>query len=273
MASDCELIVKSTDKKQASLIAEIAYRETKRIEQKYSRYLKGNIIDKIHQYQTVELDAETIKMLEFAKTAYQLSDGLFDITSGVLRKLWTFDGKSIAPSRKQVKALLPLLGFDKINWQEKTIHLPAGMQIDFGGFGKEYAVDRAMELALQAADIPIMVNFGGDLRVNKRPNALEYWQIDIEKSNAQWSSAFFQLERGAIATSGNANRYIKHKGKKLTHILNPRTGWPVSNAPNSVSVGGDNCLQAGVLSTLATLHGKNALAFLEAQNVEFLLQQ
>ena len=82
-----------------------------------------------------------------------------------------------------------------------------------------------------------------------------------------------QLTRGAITTSGDARRYVMHRGKRLSHVLNPRTGWPVSNAPSSVTVLGETCTQTGLLSTLAILKRKRAKAFLKSQNVRHLVQR
>lgn len=268
MAGPCEILIQCDRKEEASRVAKVAADEAWRLEIKYSRYRDDNLIHQFHQNGPVRVDEETARLLNFADAAYQLSDGDFDITSGILRKLWNFSGDGEAPSRAAIKKLLPLIDWKKISWDGETIQVPAGMQVDFGGFGKEYAVDQALALCCEVSDAPILVNFGGDLAANRKPRSRPQWQIGI-----QGAPANFVLEEGAIATSGDANRFIMHRGKKLSHILNPRTGWPVSQAPSSVSVGMPTCLQAGLISTLAILQGKNAENFLKTQEVTHWVQR
>ena len=268
MAGPCEVLVQCDSEAEARKVSRIAAEEAWRLEIKYSRYRDDNLIHRIHQNQAVEVDEETARLLDFADQAYQLSEGDFDITSGILRKLWDFSGTGKVPSRNAVKALLPLVDWKKILWDGKTIQVPPGMQVDLGGFGKEYAVDRALALCSEATKAPVLVNFGGDLAANQKPRSRPHWSIGIQNAPAS-----FTLEEGAIATSGDANRYIMHRGEKLSHILNPRTGWPVNQAPTSVSVGMPRCLQAGLLSTLAILQGKGAGEFLETQGVTHWIQK
>jgi thiamine biosynthesis lipoprotein len=78
-----------------------------------------------------------------------------------------------------------------------------------------------------------------------------------------------EISDGALATSGDARRYLLRKGVRYPHILNPRTGWPVMHAPRSVTVAAGSCTEAGLLATLAMLHGRGAEAFLQAQGVPF----
>jgi len=262
MAGPCEVLIQCDRKEEASRVAKTVAHEAWRLERKYSRYRDDNLIYQIHQNRPVAVDEETARLLNFAAAAYELSTSDFDITSGILRKLWNFSGNGEAPSRAAIKELLPFIDWKKVSWDGKTIQVPVGMQVDFGGFGKEYAVDQALALCHEMSDAPILVNFGGDLAANRKPRSRPQWQIGI-----QGAPANFALEEGAIATSGDANRFIMHRGKKLSHILNPRTGWPVSQAPCSVSVGMPKCLQAGLIATLAILQGKKAEGFLETQEV------
>lgn len=271
-ASDCEIIIKTTDIIIAKNIANIAYTEALRIQNKYSRYSKNNIIYQINQGQKTYLDDETHNLFNFAKTAYEASNGKFDITSGVLRKIWKFSNNSIPPTKQQIKNILPYIGFNKIIFENNIVQLPKGMEIDFGGFGKEYAVDKVFNIINNSYNLPFMINFGGDLRVNKPPSINEYWHIDIANNSNNNFSTFFKLQVGAIATSGNTYRYIYHSGKKLSHILNPNTGSPVKNSPNSISVSANTCIDAGFLSTLALMEGRNAERFLKHQNNIFFIQ-
>lgn len=271
MASPCEVLLPTMEHDAALALGAMAAGEAWRIEKKFSRYRIDSVTARIHEHRgaPIDVDEETAALLDFARQCHDLSDGLFDITSGVLRRAWRFDGSDRIPERAAVQSLLPLVGFDKIGWLSPRLTLPAGMELDFGGIGKEYAVDRAFELLAARHAAPFLVNFGGDLRAN-RPPAHGSWQVGIERPDAEKESTLLlNLERGALATSGDSRRFLLKDGIRYGHILDPHTGWPVPGAPRSVSVAASSCTEAGLLSTLALLHGTRAQEFLEEQGVRF----
>ncbi len=270
MASPCEVLIKTNDKSEVEKLASLAFYETKRIEQKYSRYLKDNIVHRINNSEgkAVALDEETHKLLHYAEQCFGLSEGLFDVTSGILRRAWRFDGGEFAPDREQIQGLLKLVGWDRVALKSDSIQLLPGMEIDFGGIGKEYAVDRVADLVFRACLRPVMVNFGGDIRCLAPDRPGEPWVIGIEKPGEDGAIlGSLELQNGAVATSGDSKRFCLVGGKRLGHILNPRTGWPVADAPRSVTVVSDTCSEAGFLATMAMLSGKDAESFLRAQEV------
>ncbi len=259
----------------ALAIGAIAANEALRIEKKFSRYRNDSVTAWIHENRgaSVDVDEETAALIDFASQCHDLSDGLFDITSGVLRRAWKFDGSDRIPDPATVDRLLPLVGFDKLRWSSPRLLLPAGMELDFGGIGKEYAVDRAYELLAARDSAPFLVNFGGDLRAN-RPPAHGPWQVGIERPDTdKESTLLLDLERGALATSGDSRRFLLRDGIRYGHILNPRTGWPVPGAPRSVTVAASSCTEAGLLSTLALLHGSRAKEFLGEQGLRYWILQ
>ncbi|NQZ11771.1 MAG: FAD:protein FMN transferase, partial [Algicola sp.] len=192
-----------------------------------------------------------------------------------LRKIWTFDGGGNLPSEQAIKAVLPHIGWQKVHYDKNSITLPAGMEIDFGGIGKEYAVDRVAGLLKKAEPhVSIVVNFGGDLAVTTAKPNNGAWTIGIESpgkadSNKEKAKVAITIKQGALATSGDARRFLLKDGKRYSHILNPKTGWPIVNAPRSVTVAAPQCIQAGILSTVALLQGDDAEAFLAVQGVNF----
>lgn len=249
--------------------------ETWRIQDKFSRYQPGGIV---HQINTangapVRLDEETAGLINYAMTCYHLSDGLFDITSGVLRKVWRFDGSNILPTVKEVRQTLARVGWEKVAWEVPWLQLQSGMEIDLGGIGKEYAVDRAALLLEQYGCTAALVNFGGDLRAIGPRRDGKSWQIGIDDphNTGQACVATQPIATGAMATSGDARRFIQDKGQRYGHILNPRTGWPVRGAPRSVTVLAQTCLEAGMLATFGMLQGANAENFLRAQCVQHFI--
>lgn len=274
MASPCEVLVDGEDPAVAAEALAIVVAEVRRIEHKFSRYRDDSVVAQIHAANgaPVPVDAETARLLDYAETCWQLSDGRFDITSGVLRRAWTFDGSDRLPERAQVEALLPRVGWRKVQRESRndgqTLRLPAGMEIDFGGIGKEYAVDRALLLASNAVDRALLVNLGGDLATNGALHRHREWSVGIEAPGGGVAKVL-HISAGAMATSGDARRFLLKEGVRYGHILDPHTGWPVPGAPRSVTVVARSCIEAGTLSTLAMLQGDAAEKFLDEQQVQY----
>ncbi|HET8871687.1 MAG TPA: FAD:protein FMN transferase [Aquabacterium sp.] len=271
MASPCEVLIETTDADLALAAGQWAQTEASRIEAKFSRYRADSIVSQINQSQghPIELDEETAQLIDFAKQCHALSDGRFDITSGVLRRVWRFDGSDRIPSQEAVSAIRPLIGFQHLDWQRPTLRMPAGMEIDLGGLGKEYAVDRVLSLLDQRLGVPVLVNFGGDLAANQSPKR-GLWQVGIERPDEIDQAALvLELSCGGLATSGDTRRFLLKDGVRYGHILNPHSGWPVMGGPRSVTVAASTCMEAGMLATFSLLHGDQATAFLEGQGVSF----
>jgi thiamine biosynthesis lipoprotein len=272
MASPCEILTETDDEQCAQELLDIAAAEASRIESKFSRYIRGNIVDRINRSEgdPVAVDEETAHLLDFADRIFRLSDGAFDITSGVFRKAWKFDGGSHVPKSAEIDELLGLVGWTKVQWNALSLSLQPGMQIDFGGIGKEYAVDRAAQLCAAHSNASCLINFGGDLAVTCPRRDSEPWNVGIEATVGEnRASKLILLHRGGLATSGNAKRYVLKKGIRYSHVLDARTGWPVADALKSVTVAADTCIEAGMLATMAMLHGQDAEPFLKESDVQY----
>ena len=272
MACPCEARFEIGDPDEALRLGRIVQAEAGRIEARYSRYKPDSILSKINASggAPVVVDDETASLLDYAAQCHALSNGLFDITSGALRRAWgRFDGSDRIPEPEAVKAILPFVGWDKVVWRRPEIILPAGMEIDFGGFGKEYAVDRAAMALSRETDLAFLVNFGGDLRVGGRRRGGARWRISLESPDVEGAvEATLEIATGGLATSGDARRFLMKDGVRYSHILDPRTGWPVKDPPRSVTVAAATCLAAGLMSTLAMLKGSQAQAFLDQEGVQ-----
>ncbi len=273
LGSPCEALCEVDDPDEVRGLTSLVAAEAWRIEDKFSRYLPGNVVSCINLAggNTVEVDEETAQLIDFTVTLHDLSQGRFDITSGVLRRVWRFDGGSDVPSQSSVDEILRLVGWSRVDWKSPTIRMQPGMEIDFGGVGKEYAVDRAATLLREATTAACLVNFGGDLVAIRKPAVRNAWHVGVEAINStqQQSEKLLKLEVGALATSGDARRFLFRDGIRYSHILDPLSGWPVPDAPRSITVAADTCTQAGMLSTLAMLEGERAEAFLDAQDVRY----
>lgn len=270
MASPCEVLVDGADERELARLTGLVAAEVWRIERHWSRYLKGNIVDRINtaQGKAVKVDDETARFLKYAEHLYQLSEGLFDVTSGVLRRVWTFDGSDRVPRQEAIEAVLPLVGWDKLSWQAPLLQMKPGMQIDFGGIGKEYAVDRACALVSQETGHSMLVNCGGDLAASAPRRDGQPWLVGIDANIPGTATPVIRLQRGGVATSGDVHRFVMKDGVRYPHILNPKTGWPVTGGPRVITVAATICTEAGVLSTLAMLHGPGAAEFLDQMGAD-----
>jgi thiamine biosynthesis lipoprotein len=273
MASPCKVLIDTDDRALAETVLRIAEREARRVEAKFSRYRTDNIVHQINHSGglPVPVDEETEALLRYAATCHQMSHGMFDITSGVLRRVWKFDGGRHLPSDAEIRDVLRHVGWQRVVFVDSTLRMPVGMEIDLGGIGKEYAVDRAAALIVAHTRASFLVNFGGDLLAVGPRRGGRFWKVGIDDPDHPGKGALYRIDlpAGGLATSGDARRFVLWKGKRLGHILNPRTGWPVEGAPRSVTVLGQSCLEAGTLSTLAYLQGPNAREFLQQQNAQF----
>jgi thiamine biosynthesis lipoprotein len=272
MASPCKFLLQG----EQSLILQAcqqAQAEVLRIEQKFSRYRDDSLLQAINKnagIKAVEIDAETAGLLNYAQFCHQESDGLFDISSGILRQTWNFKSKKL-PQKKTINKLLPLISWPDIEWNDNSIYLPyAGMEIDFGGFGKEYAADRAAEICQQLGIKHGLIDLGGDIRVVGDKADKSGWPIGIRNpQDPNNAISTLKLHKGALATSGNYERFMKIKNKHYCHILKATTGWPVNHWA-SISILAPQCLVAGSLATLTMLAEQKGLAWLQEQEVPFL---
>jgi thiamine biosynthesis lipoprotein len=275
MASRCEVRVAAPDDATAGGWSQLAIDEVRRIETKYSRYRDDSVTTAINRSAgnaAVEVDSETGALLQFGAELHRQSGGLFDLTSGVLRRAWDFKAARV-PAAADLDALLPLVGWQRVEWDGVRVRLPVpGMEIDFGGIGKEYAADRAATRLLEAGAAHGLVNLGGDVRIlGPQPDG-EPWSVGVQDPRGAPGEALasMPLANGAMATSGDYERYFERDGNRYCHLLDPLTGWPVSHW-RSVSVVAPLAVLAGACATVAMLKPVDqAMAFLRGQRVRYL---
>ena len=272
MGSACEVVLASHTQNEAESMAKLAIDEVLRIERKYSRYTTDSVIAKINQQAgrgALQCDDETWALFQFATQLFDKSDGLFDITSGVLRQAWDFK-KPEVPTSQKLEVLLPLVGWQNVVLQDQSIALPlAGMEVDLGGFGKEYAADRAAQVLKEKGVTHGYVNLAGDMRfLGPKPNG-EPWMIGIQDPRARDQVvATLPITQGGLATSGDYERYFELNGQRYCHVLNPKTGMPVSYW-RSVSVTSPATVVSGCTTTMVMLKEADGLAFLQATGFDF----
>lgn len=284
MGSPCTLRFYHYNDIQARGMFQSAVDEVKRLEDKYSRYLDESLLTQINKdagLQATSIDTETYSLLAYAEQAYQISDGLFDLTTGVLRKIWDFKSAQI-PSQQAIDEQLCFVDWRFVEWNQNSIFLPKkGMELDFGGLVKEYAAD-AVATLLKKFDIDhAVIDLGGDIHVIGPDINGNPWEIGIrdphyKKSKHKHSNrkrqqalAYIPLSSGGLASSGDYERNFIVNGKKYSHILNPQTGWPALGL-SAVSICSEQTILAGTIATIAMLKQEQGITWLKELEVPFV---
>lgn len=256
MGTPCDIQLFARTEAKARHAADAAIADVQRLEALYSRYKADSFLSEINRVATtggsISVDDETASLLDYAVTCYEQSDGLFDITSGILRRAWKFDQGKL-PEQALIDELLDKVGWHKVSWKRPVLSFSPGMEIDFGGVVKEYAVDRAASLCYGLGIRHGVVNLGGDIKVIGPRDDGSPWRVGIRHPRNKVALLdTILLYEGALASSGDYERCIMVNGVRYGHVLNPKTGWPVRHLA-AVSVVGEFCVVAGSASTIAML--------------------
>jgi thiamine biosynthesis lipoprotein len=246
---------------QAAAFERAAIAWVNAFEAKYSRFRPDSLIGRINAaagHSWIEIDPEMEAMLKLCDNLHFLTQGVLDPTALPLIQLWDYKAeRPRVPSALEIARARTRVGWKKIQRAPGKIFLPEpGMALDFGGFGKEYAVDIVAQLAVEHALPCALVDFGHDLRAIGVPPGRPAWHIGLEdpKKPGAIAGSIAVTGRG-VASSGDYLRGFTIEGKRYGHIIDPRTGWPVANGCTQATVIAGTCLQAGVLSTTAFVLG------------------
>jgi FAD:protein FMN transferase len=267
MGTPCDIQLFAANETEANQATDAAIADVNRLEALYSRYKSDSFLSEINRVAAVggniKVDEETASLLDYAVTCYEQSDGLFDITSGILRRAWRFDQGKL-PEQPLIDELLEKVGWHKVLWKKPVLTFSVqGMEIDFGGVVKEYAVDRAASLCQGLGIRHGVINLGGDIKVIGPRADGSPWRVGIRHPrNKDDLLDTLLLYEGALASSGDYERCIIVDGVRYGHVLNPKTGWPVRHLA-AVSVVGDFCVVAGSASTIAMLKEDQGIKWLQ----------
>jgi FAD:protein FMN transferase len=274
MAAENEIQVHERDQALAAKAAALAIAEVQRIEAKYSRYRADSVVSRINAQaggEPVAIDAETRALLAYADALWRQSGGAFDATSGVLRRAWNFEVARV-PTDAELATLAARVGWERVELEPDRVRLrDAGMELDFGGFGKEYAVDRAALTLRESGLESALVDLAGDMAILGPQPGGEPWRVGVRHPrDRERIVAALAIESGAIATSGDYERFIEVEGVRHCHILDPRTGRS-GRGFQSVTVHASTCLVAGSATTVAMVRGESqGLAWLESLGLAYL---
>jgi len=258
MGSRFDLTVVADNEKQGNEYIEDAIAEIKRIEKIISSWdttSQTSQINKNAGIKPVKVDKELFDLIERSKVISKLTDGAFDISYASMDKIWKFDGTMKEfPSEEKIKKSVEKVGYQNIilNKKDTTVYLKLKeMKIGFGGIGKGYAADKAKALLISKGVKAGIINASGDMNTwGKQPNGGD-WMVGI--TNPMNKNKVFALlaippKTRAVVTSGNYEKYVIFNGKRYTHIINPKTGYP-SNGIISASVFAPSAELADALAT------------------------
>lgn len=271
MGSTCEIQLYDDSRIHAKQIVRDIATEVHRIEKKYSRHRNDSFVTDINlsagSDMGIRLDNETRALFNHALNCYEQSEGLFDITAGILYRIWDFRQPRV-PSQELIDKARNFVGFHKLSWRNSRLKMPAGMEIDFGGIVKAYTADAAAGLARKLGVRHGLVNLGGDFAVIGPQTSDSAWTVGIANPKSHSSLiAKIDLLEGGLATSGDYDRCFTVNGKHYSHILNPKTGWP-SNGLRAVSVAANLCTHAASMATIALLKPEaEGIAYLAASGL------
>jgi thiamine biosynthesis lipoprotein len=262
MGTPCAIHYACDDAARAAAFERAAVEWVTAFEAKYSRFRENSLVSRINAAagrEWVEVDEDAEQLLRLCDTVCFLTQGILDPTMLPLIRLWNYKAENPAiPCDNEIDAARRLVGWRRVLRAPGKILLPeAGMALDFGGFGKEYAVDVVAQIAAGHGIADVLVDFGHDLRVAGKPPGRPAWHIGLEDPQKPGTSAGSVALAGSrgIASSGDYLRSFMSNGRRFGHIIDPRTGWPVANGCIQATVIAGTCLHAGVLSTTAFVLG------------------
>ena len=263
MGSRFDITVVADNQVQADANIDLAVAEITRIEKLISSWdpdSQTSAINKNAGIGPVAVDGELYGLIERAVGLSKLTDGAFDISYASMDRIWKFDGSMThMPTEEEITSSVSKVGFEKIilDPNKKTVFLKEkGVKIGFGAIGKGYAADRAKDL-LVAKGVPSgIINASGDMNTwGKQPNGQE-WKVAITNPmDKNKVFALLPITNGAVVTSGNYEKFVRFNGKRYSHIIDPRTGYP-SSGILSVTVFAPSAELADALATSVFVMGK-----------------
>jgi thiamine biosynthesis lipoprotein len=255
------IAVYSPDHDKAQRAISDAFAEFHRIDRVLSLHRSDSELSRINSSAAagpVAVSQELFTVLEKSLEVARATDGSFDPTIRPLVDLWGFIWKEYRlPTDAELASVLP-----KVNYQHvaldpgaRTVRfLRSGISLDFGGIGKGYAVDCAIEKLRARGIANAMVRAGGDIHVIGAPPGKSHWPVQIENPGKKGARQQLRLRDAAISTSGNYENFFVIDGKRYSHILNPRTGLPISDVI-ACSVIAPTCTESDVYSTAFFVYG------------------
>ena len=209
-------------------------------------------------HRAVQVSPELFHVIAEAQNIARQTEGSFDITVRPLVQLWGFIWKDYRrPTSAELEAVLPSVNYRWVELEAvpRTVRfLRPGVSLDLGGIAKGYAVDCAVEKLRALGMTNVLVRAGGDLRAIGAPPGSTHWRVQLEDPRKQGHRRTIQLRDQAVSTSGNYENFFMVEGRRYSHILDPRTGWPVQGVA-SCTVLAPTCLESDAWATALFVYG------------------
>ncbi len=261
LGTDCAFQFRCKDQKTALQFVADALGWLSAFEAKFSRFKPDSMLSKINQAagkEWVPVDQEMEKMLDLADAMNRLTEGVLDAATLPLTKVW--DWKIVherLPSDDEIAKAMSLSNWNDVHRKPGKVFLTReGMGLDFGGFGKEYAVDQVIAIAKKHGIQDILVDLGRDIFASGGNGLHPFWHVGIQDGiKTDQCVGGLAVSGYAVCASGDYARRFEHKGVRYGHILDRRTGWPVRHGLRAVTVLAPSCLLAGIYSTCVFILG------------------
>jgi thiamine biosynthesis lipoprotein len=278
--TSCEVKFSPINSHSPELISKEVVSWVNEFERRYSRYLPDSWLSQVNKsagIAPVKLSRDDQPIIQAASFVYFQSQQTIDPSCLPLTQIWqNARASNVIPQESVVEDAKALVNWEKVQHTENEIFLPSpGMGLDFGGFGKEYAVD-LISAKLRASNYGnFLVNFGGDIFASGYANDNCTWKVGIENPLGESNPSYVvSLSNTGLATSGNYRRYFDVDGKRYGHTIDQRTGYPTIHSQLTASVVSPSCLKSGIIATTSLLLGKEkGMRLLESEwNAEGCIQ-
>jgi thiamine biosynthesis lipoprotein len=264
MGSHFEITIVAKEADEAEALIDTAIAEITRIENLISEWrpeTQVSMVNKNAGIMPVKVDKELFDLTERGLYFSRITDGAFDISFAAMDRIWKFDGSMTQmPSPETVKKSVQKVGYNNIvlDKEKSTIFLTKeGMKIGFGSIGKGYAADKTREYMIAKGVKAGIINASGDMNTwGKQPDGKNWTVAITNPMNKDKAFAVFPLKESAVVTSGSYEKFVMLEGKRYTHIINPKTGYPATGLC-SVTVLGPSAEMANGFSTSIMVLGKD----------------
>ncbi len=280
MGSRFDITVVAPDERIGNDYIDMAVAEITRIEKLISSWdpqSETSLINMNAGNRPVKVSQELFDLIIRANSISRLTDGAFDISYAAMDRVWKFDGAmKTLPNDEDIARSVRFVGYERIqlNTDSMTVFLPEkGMKIGFGAIGKGFAADKARRLLIDKGCVGGIINASGDMNVWGRQTNGEPWKVGITNPlNHDKVFSWFDLVDQAVVTSGDYEKYVEFNGRRYTHIIDPRTGWP-SSGLISVTVFAPKAELADALATSIFIMGMDTgIDFVnQLDNIECIL--
>jgi thiamine biosynthesis lipoprotein len=264
MGTLATITVPPEQRNRLSELTRVARKEFLRLENLFSVYRRHSEISRLAQSAgraPIAVSDDTRRILELSKRYGELSGGAFDVTVGPLVRLWGFgaDSHHAVPDPARIEETKKLVDFRRIELKGGSAYLPEDMRVDLGGIGKGYAVDSAYDILRAGGTGAVLIDLGGNIRVMGQARPGEAWTVGVRNPyDRELVLGKIGLRDGmAVATSGNYERFVEMAGRRYSHIIDPRTGYP-SEGMAAVTVVCPDATMTDAMSTSLFVLGMEA---------------